>query len=177
MAVQAPLTADTPPSPWLTVARAVVLLTASISVLLTAFAWPSVRSSVHDVPIAVAGPAAAVEQVSTALDQRLPGGFEITEVADTAAAERLIRDREVYGAIDVSSGIPRVIMASAAGTAVAQTLNSVATALGQAQAQGAGPRRSPSATSSPCRPTTRAAPAWPPDPFPWSWPVCSPRCC
>ncbi|MBB3726572.1 hypothetical protein [Nonomuraea dietziae] len=139
MAVQAPLTADTPPSPWLTVARAVVLLTASISVLLTAFAWPSVRSSVHDVPIAVAGPAAAVEQVSTALDQRLPGGFEITEVADTAAAERLIRDREVYGAIDVSSGIPRVIMASAAGTAVAQTLNSVATALGQAQAQGAGP--------------------------------------
>ncbi|MEU4327299.1 hypothetical protein [Nonomuraea dietziae] len=139
MAVQAPLTADTPPSPWLTVARTVVLLTASISVLLTAFAWPSVRSSVHDVPIAVAGPAAAVEQVSTALDQRLPGGFEITEAADTAAAERLIRDREVYGAIDVSSGTPQVIMASAASTAVAQTLNGVATALGQAQAQGTSP--------------------------------------
>ncbi|MEV4160296.1 hypothetical protein [Nonomuraea dietziae] len=139
MAVQAPLTADTPPSPWPTVARAVVLLTASISVLLTAFAWPSVRSSVHDVPIAVAGPAAAVEQVSTALGQRLPGGFEITEVADTAAAERLIRDREVYGAIDVSSGIPQVIMASAASTAVAQTLHSVATAFSQAQAQGTGP--------------------------------------
>jgi hypothetical protein len=139
MAVQAPLAADTPPSPWSTAARAVVLLTAIISVLLTAFAWPSVRSSVHDVPIAVAGPAAAVEQISTALGQRLPGGFEITEVADTAAAERLIRDREVYGAIDVSSGAPQVITATAASTAVAQTLFSLATALSQAQAQGTSP--------------------------------------
>ncbi|MBA8955162.1 hypothetical protein ACFQU9_11935 [Actinomadura namibiensis] len=107
------------------------MLTAIISVLLTAFAWPSVRSSVHDVPIAVAGPDAAVEQVTAALGQRLPGGFAITEVADTAAAQRLIRDREVYGAIDVSSGTPQVITASAASTAVAQTLQSVATALGQ----------------------------------------------
>ncbi|MEU4235230.1 hypothetical protein AB0F17_64110 [Nonomuraea sp. NPDC026600] len=136
MAVQASLAADTPPSPWSTVVRAVVLLTAITGVLLTAFAWPSVRSSVHDVPIAVAGPAAAVGQVSAALGQRLPGGFETTVVADTAAAERLIRDREVYGAIDVSSGTPQVIVASAASAAVAQTLQSVATGLSQAQAQG-----------------------------------------
>ena len=136
MATQAPLAADTGPSPWPTVARAVILLTASISVLLIAFAWPSVRSSVHDVPIAVAGPAAAVDQVSAALDQRLPDGFDITEVADTAAAEQLIRDREVYGAIDLSSGTPQVIIASAASAAVAQTLQGIATGLNQAQAQG-----------------------------------------
>jgi hypothetical protein len=136
MAAQAPLAADTSPSPWPTVARAVVLLTAAIGVLLTAFAWPSVRSSVHDVPIAVAGPAAAVEQISAALDQRLPGAFAITEVADTAAAEQLIRDRQVYDAIDVSIGTPQVIIASAASAAVAQTLQNVATALSQAQAQG-----------------------------------------
>jgi hypothetical protein len=133
MATQAPLAAGTGPSPWLTVARAVVLLTASIAVLLIAFAWPSVRSSVHDVPIAVAGPAAAVDQVSAALDQRLPDGFEITEVAGTAAAEQLIRDREVYGAIDLSSGSPQVIVASAASAAVAQTLQGIATGLSQPQ--------------------------------------------
>ncbi|GGS94445.1 hypothetical protein GCM10010156_60890 [Planobispora rosea] len=138
MAVQAPPAATTPPSSWPTVAGAVVLLTAITSVLLAAFAWPSVRSSLHDVPIAVAGSATAVERVGAALDRRLPGGFETTEVADTAAAERLIRDREVYGAIDVSSGTPRVIIASAAGAAVAQTLQSVATALSQAQTQGTG---------------------------------------
>ncbi len=75
----------------------------------------------------------AVEQVGAALGQRLPDGFVITEAADTEAAERLIRDREAYGAIDVSSGTPQVVTASAAGASVAQTLQASATALSQAQ--------------------------------------------
>lgn len=133
MSTQTQPAADASPSPWSMVAGAVALLTVSISLLLTAFAWPSVRSSVHDVPIAVAGPAPAVKQITAALDQRLPDAFEITEVADTAAAEQLIRDRKVYGAIDVSSGAPHVITASAGSTAVAQTLQSVASGLSQAQ--------------------------------------------
>ncbi|MFI2339997.1 hypothetical protein [Nocardia gamkensis] len=120
-------TTDSSPTPWPTVAATVALLTVITSVLLTAFAWPSVRSSVHDVPIAIAGPPAAVAQLRTTLDQRLPGGFDITEVADTAAAEQLIRDRKVYGAIDLSSGASQIIIASAAGTAVAQTLQTIAT--------------------------------------------------
>ena len=62
---------------------------------------------------------------------RAPGGFDITEVADTASAEQLIRDRQVYGAIDLSSGTPQVIIASAASTAIAQTLQTMATGLGQ----------------------------------------------
>jgi hypothetical protein len=135
MAVQAQLATDASPSPWSAVARAVVLLTAAVTVLLTAFAWPSVRSSVHDVPIAVAGPAPAIGQIRATLHERLPDAFEITEVADTAAAEQLIRNREVYGAIDVSSGTPRVILASAASTAVAQTLNGIATAISRPQSQ------------------------------------------
>ncbi|MEV4490076.1 hypothetical protein AB0K04_08165 [Micromonospora coxensis] len=129
MAAPAPRATRTAPSPWSRVVGAVVLLTVIISVLLTAFAWPSVRSSVHDVPIAVAGPQAAVQQLRATIDQRQPGAFDITEVADTAAAEQLIRDREVYGAIDVSSGAPQVIVASAGSTAVAQTLQSVAAGL------------------------------------------------
>ncbi|CAM3761479.1 hypothetical protein KIPE111705_23715 [Kibdelosporangium persicum] len=136
MTPRAPLATDTPPSRWSTVAGVVVLLTAITGMLLIAFAWPSVRSSVHDVPIAVAGPASAAAQIRTALDQRLPGGFEITEVADTDAAEQLIRDRQVYGAIDLSSGPPQVIVASAASTAVAQTLQTMATGLGQADKTG-----------------------------------------
>jgi hypothetical protein len=137
MAVQAQSATDAPPSPWTAVARAVALLTVAVSVLLTAFAWPSVRSSLHDVPIAVAGPAPAVRQISAALHERLPNAFDITEVADTAAAEQLIRDRDVYGAIDLSSGAPQVILASAGSAAVAQTLNSIATALSQPQSQSA----------------------------------------
>ncbi|MFJ8013461.1 ABC transporter permease [Streptomyces sp. NPDC096339] len=137
MSTQAAPAATASPSPWPTVARAVALLTVGISLLLTAFAWPSVRSSVHDVPIAVAGPAPAVERITAVLGQRVPGGFEVTEVADTAAAEQLIRDRKVYGAIDLSSGTPRVITASAGSTAVVQTLNSMVSGLGQAQGPGA----------------------------------------
>jgi hypothetical protein len=68
-----------------------------------------VRSSVRDVPIAVAGPTTAVAQLRTALDQHLPGGFDIADVAETAAAEQLIRDRQVYGAIDLSPGTPLVM--------------------------------------------------------------------
>ncbi|MFG2342028.1 ABC transporter permease [Streptomyces yangpuensis] len=127
---------DASPSSWPTAAGAVALLTVTVSLLLTAFAWPSVRSSVHDVPIAVAGPAPAVEEFTAVLGRRLPGGFEVTEVADCAAAERLVRDREVYGAIDLGSGTPRVITASAASTAVAQTLNSIAADLDRSRGTG-----------------------------------------
>ncbi|WP_280401257.1 hypothetical protein [Nocardia carnea] len=131
MSTRAPRATDALPTRWPTVAAAVVVLTTITSVLLIAFAWPSVRSSVHDIPIAVAGPATAVAQVRAALEQRAPGAFDITEVAGTASAEQLIRDRKVYGAIDLGSGGPQVIVASAAAPAVAQTLQTMATGLGR----------------------------------------------
>ncbi|XVU27937.1 hypothetical protein ACQPZJ_13095 [Actinoplanes sp. CA-054009] len=139
MAASTPTPVSTSPSPWTSVVRAVVLLTVIISLLLTAFAWPAVRSSVHDVPIAVAGPAAATDQVGAAIGQRAPGAFEITRVGTAAEAEELIRDREVYGAIDVSSGTPQVLTASAGSAVIAQTLQGVAGALGQARAGNAAP--------------------------------------
>ena len=129
MTSPAPEVPDPSPASWLTVTEAVGLLTVIISVLLIAFAWPAARSSVHDIPVAVAGPAAAVDRVTAALDQRLPDGFLITKVSDAADAERLIRDREVYGAIDVSTGGPRVLIASGGSPSVAQALQSIAAAL------------------------------------------------
>ncbi|KUL32981.1 hypothetical protein [Actinoplanes awajinensis] len=134
-----PEPATATPSPWPRVAAAVALLTVIISVLLTAFAWPSVHSSLHDVPIAVAGPAAAADQVIATLDTKMPGAFDVTRVADTAAAEQLIRDREVYGAIDLSSGTPHLLTASAGSASIAQSLQALGTALAQAQAPGSGP--------------------------------------
>lgn len=120
---------DTSPASWPTVAKAVGLLTVIICVLLTAFAWPAARSSVHSIPLAVDGPATAVDQVTTAIEQRLPGGFTITKVSDVADAERLIRDRKVYGAIDVTTGGLHVLIASGGSPTVAQTLQSVAAGL------------------------------------------------
>ncbi len=128
----APTRTPTASTPWPQVAATVALLTAIISVLLTAFAWPAVRSSVHDVPIALAGPTAATDPIAAALQQRQPGAFDITRVADTAAAEAAVLDRKVYGAIDVSTGTPQVIVATAASPVIAQTLQGIATAMAQA---------------------------------------------
>ncbi|GAB6897051.1 hypothetical protein [Kineosporia succinea] len=125
-------------SPWSQVAVMVGALTLIISAILTAFAWPATRASLHDIPLAVAGPAAAVEQVSAALEQKSPGAFDVVPLADTAAAEHAIGEREVYGAIDVSSGSPQVITATAAGPVVAQALQSLGQALAAAQNQTTG---------------------------------------
>lgn len=120
-------------TPWPRVAATVALLTVIISALLTAFAWPAARSTVHDVPIAVAGPPAATAQVTAALAKARPGAFEVTTVTDTTAAEAAIKNREVYGAIDLTTGSPQVLTASAAAPVVAQTLQAVATALSQSE--------------------------------------------
>lgn len=122
--------ADGPrPSPWSQVAATVALLTVIISVLLTAFAWPAVRSSVHGVPIAVSGPPPAAAHVTAALQQRLPGEFDVTLLPNVAMDRKAVLDRQVYGAIDVSSGTPQVITASAASPAIAQVLQGVGSAL------------------------------------------------
>lgn len=113
------------------VVAVVLLLTVVISVLLIAFGWPAVRSSVHGLPIAVAGPTAATTQVTAALEQRQPGAFDIVATPDTESAERLILDREVYGAIDLSGASPQVLTATAGSSLVAQTLQGVAAGLGQ----------------------------------------------
>ncbi|GAA1589898.1 MULTISPECIES: hypothetical protein [Kribbella] len=104
----------------------IVLLTAVLTVFLIAFAWPSARSAPRDVPLAVAGPAPAVAQVKTTLDQALPGGFELTAVPDRQAAVQRIEDRDAYGAIVLDGPQPEVLTASAAGPAVAQVLTQLA---------------------------------------------------
>ncbi|MET7419368.1 hypothetical protein [Dactylosporangium sp. NPDC005555] len=122
-----------PRSAWPRVGAIVLLLTALLSLIMIAFAWPATRSSVHDIPIAVAGPPAATAQVAQQLQAKRPGAFDVTVVDGTAAAEKLILDRDVYGAIDVSSGRPQLIIATAASPAVAQALQQVAQALGGAE--------------------------------------------
>src|SRR5688572_26931881 len=65
---------DTPTS-WAHVAALVTVLSTVLAVVVLAFAWPASRSAVHDVPIAVAGPATAVTQVTDRLEAARPGAF------------------------------------------------------------------------------------------------------
>ncbi|WP_328518759.1 hypothetical protein [Kribbella sp. NBC_00359] len=107
----------------------ITLLTALLTVLLIAFAWPAARSEPRDVPLAVAGPGPAVAQVKAGLDQAMPGGFDVTAVPDRAAAVQLIQDRDAYGAIVLDSTQPEVLTASAGGPVVAQLLTQLSTRL------------------------------------------------
>jgi hypothetical protein len=114
------------------VAAVVLLLAVLAGVLLVAFAWPASRSALHDVPLGVAGPAAAADQAERQLAAARPGAFEVHRYADEAAARTAVTEREVYGAVVVGPGGPAVLTASAASPAVAQALTQLGQGLGAA---------------------------------------------
>jgi hypothetical protein len=110
----------------------VALLTAVLTVLLIAFAWPAARSEPRDLPIGVVAPPPAATQIGGMLEQNLPGGFEIHAYADRAAAVAAIEDREVYGAIVAQPSGSEMLIASAGSPAVGQILTQMATRMQQA---------------------------------------------
>ncbi|WP_328429227.1 ABC transporter permease [Streptomyces sp. NBC_00443] len=99
----------------------VVLVPVLAALALWAFAWPAARTAPRDLPLGVAGPAAATAQMEKQLG-RHEGAFEIHRYADAAAAKDAIEDRTVYGAVVVTPQGPELLTASAAGPAVAQLL-------------------------------------------------------
>ncbi|MFF4253627.1 ABC transporter permease [Streptomyces sp. NPDC001663] len=99
----------------------VVLVPVLAALALWAFAWPAARTAPRDLPLGVAGPAAATVQVEKQLAQH-KGAFEIHRYADEAAARDAIEDRTVYGAVVVTTQGPELLTASAAGPVVAQML-------------------------------------------------------
>jgi hypothetical protein len=115
---------------WKPVAGAVLGLTVLLSVLLTAFAWPAANSEPREVPLAVAAPAPVAAQVEQGLAAGAGGeAFDVTRVADRAAAVAAIEDREVYGALVVGPSGVEMLTASAASPVVAQLLGQVAGSL------------------------------------------------
>ena len=122
----------------LTVAVVVGIVTLQ-ALMLLAFAWPAANVGPRELPIAIAGPPQAVEQVEASL-AGIPGpdddgaAFDVVVVGDSTAARAAIEDREVYGAVVVSPDGPQLLVASGAGPAVAQMLRSAATELSPAGA-------------------------------------------
>jgi hypothetical protein len=103
------------------------------ALMVLAFAWPAANVGPRDLPVAVAGPPQAVDTVEASLAS-VPGpdggtAFDVVTVDDAAAARAALVDRDVYGAVVVSPDGPQLLVASAAGPAVAQMLRSAATEL------------------------------------------------
>ncbi|KOU63406.1 membrane protein [Streptomyces sp. MMG1533] len=98
-----------------------VLIPLLAALALWAFAWPAARTAPRDLPLGVAGPAAATGQVEKQLAQQ-EGAFEIHRYADEAAARDAVEDRTVYGAVVVTAQGTELLTASAASPSVAQML-------------------------------------------------------
>ncbi|MFF0483534.1 ABC transporter permease [Streptomyces sp. NPDC004435] len=101
---------------------AVLLLVPVLAALaLWTFAWPAARTAPRDLPVGVAGPAAAADGVARELGRR-EGAFEIHRYEDAASARSAIENREVYGAVVVTPSGPELLTASAGGPVVAGLL-------------------------------------------------------
>ncbi|WP_227982557.1 hypothetical protein [Nocardia spumae] len=112
--------------PLVTVLGPILGLSALITLLVTAFAWPTSQLAPRHLPVGLAGPAPAVEQVRTGLGTLGPDALDATVFPDRAAAVTAIENRDIYGAIVISASGPEVLTASAASPAVAQALSEAA---------------------------------------------------
>lgn len=120
-----------PHTPWRRLLGLGVGLAGALTVLVLAFLWPAVTSEPHDLPVAVAGPAAAVVPFTQALEERAPGVFDVVTAQDRTSAVDLVQTREIYGAV-VLGAQPEILTASGGSPLVAQQLTALAPAL-QAQ--------------------------------------------
>ncbi|MCG2801045.1 MAG: ABC transporter permease, partial [Cellulomonas sp.] len=119
-------------SSWSHVAVMTLALVGAIMVLLTAFALPGIRSGLHDVPVAVVGPAPRIAALTERLDAASPGGFDVRVLTSAEEAREQILDRQVYGALIVGDTGVTLDVASAASPTVATTLTQAVTSLGAA---------------------------------------------
>jgi hypothetical protein len=100
---------------------ALLLVPLGVAIVLAMFVWPSARLEPRDLPVAVAGPPAATEQIERKLAADA-GAFDVERLPDEAAARAAIDDRDVYGAIVAAPDGPKVLTASAASASVAELL-------------------------------------------------------
>ncbi|MEJ9079461.1 ABC transporter permease [Gordonia malaquae] len=108
---------------------AVVLgLSIAIPLVLLMFIGPASRGTPHEVPIGVAGPAAAVDQVSASLDQHQPGAFDVRGFESSDDLQDAARNREVYGGF-VLGAQPQTIVATGGSPTVATMLTQIGTGL------------------------------------------------
>ncbi|MGN9906916.1 hypothetical protein ACTMTJ_05095 [Phytohabitans sp. LJ34] len=103
----------------LVIAVGVVALQA---LLVPLFSAPAAKIEPRDLPVVVAGPAPAADGFAGQLESARPGAFEITRLADAAAADEALRDRDAYAAFVVGPDGLTLRTAPAASPTVATLL-------------------------------------------------------
>ncbi|MGR6317145.1 hypothetical protein Q2K19_07250 [Micromonospora soli] len=109
-------------SPWLLAVLLAALAVGVQALLVPLFAAPAAHLAPRDLPVAVAGPAPAAAELAGRLAAARPGAFAVTTLPDGAAADRALRDREVYAAFVVGPDGVALHTAPAASPTVAALL-------------------------------------------------------
>ncbi|WP_199562144.1 hypothetical protein [Micromonospora deserti] len=104
------------------------------ALLVPLFAAPAANLAPRDLPVAVAGPAPAADELAGRLTAARPGAFAVTTLPDAAAADRALRDREVYAAFVAGSEGVALHTAPAASPAVSALLTEAAAQLSAGRA-------------------------------------------
>jgi hypothetical protein len=99
------------------------------------FAWPGPGSTMHALPVAVAGPTTIAELAARNLEAQPRGAMTVTRLPDAAAARRAVLHRDVYGALVIEENGLRLFIASAGSPTVAAQL---VQAVDRIQARGQG---------------------------------------
>jgi hypothetical protein len=86
----------------------------------------------HDIPVGLAGPAPAVQQISAAFASAAPGAFEFTFYQSEAEARAALDARDVDGVLVLGTS-PRLILAGAAGDATTGVITAAFTNAFKAQ--------------------------------------------
>lgn len=104
----------------------------AVAVVLLSFLWPTVTSSVQNLPVVVAGNGPSATALAEQLEKA--GAFTVSTVSDRAEAEGAVKARDAYGAFVAGSTGVEVITATAASPVAAQAMNQAAATLSQAMA-------------------------------------------
>ena len=97
---------------------------------------PAIKSpSPHDIPVGLAGPPPATQQVAGAFATNAPGAFRFTTYASEADARAAIDARNIDGALILGSGAPRLVIAGAAGDGATGVITGAFSQVFQSQGQ------------------------------------------
>lgn len=123
-------------SPWATVLAVAVGLAVAVTLMLLAFLTPTLYSGADDLPVAISGPAPAVEQMSGQLESANPDAIELTVMDSADDVTGAVEDRDAVGGISVAEdGTVTIVTAGAAGAPYAQLMGGIATAMQQTGAE------------------------------------------
>lgn len=97
---------------------------------------PAIKSpSPHDIPVGLAGPPEATQQIAGAFATNAPGAFVFTTYASEDDARAAVDSRAVDGVLVLGPGGPRLVMAGAAGDGVNGVITGALTNVFKAQGQ------------------------------------------